>query len=115
MLLAQFTSKDNSEVYLKGTSRGNLSFYTSKQQTANETLTKHPGIPPSFVSMDGTFFLAIVQDTCKSLCHDVFSGIFVTVLFVVYSLYFLVCSPFVRNKLNKKGIRTPEICMAALL
>jgi hypothetical protein len=27
----------------------------------------------------------------------------------------LVCSPFARNKLNKKGSRGPEICMATLL
>ena len=39
------------ELYLKGTSTGNLSFCTSKQQTANEILTKHAKIPPPYLSV----------------------------------------------------------------
>ena len=66
-------------------------FIPQKNKQQNEVLTKHAEIfpPLSFVSMAGTFLLAIFQDTCKSLCHDMFSGIFVTALFVVYSLYCL--------------------------
>jgi hypothetical protein len=70
--------------------KGNLSFYISQQQKAKRNSHKTCwNFFYSFVSTDGTLLLAIFQDTCKSLCHDMFSGIFVTALFVVYSLYCL--------------------------
>jgi hypothetical protein len=72
-------------MYLKGTPMGNVSFYTSHNKKQNEILIKHAGIfSSSLFSMHETFLLAIFQDTCKSLCHEVFSGIFVTALLDVY-------------------------------
>lgn len=72
----------------KSTLIRNIFLYLTQRKSKRNSHTAWWNFSPLFYRHT-TFPLPIYQDTCKTLRHDVFGGIFITALYMVYFLYCL--------------------------